>query len=223
MSKDPYQVLGIKSTATQDEVDTAYFNLRDEYRETLFLDGQAGRDGAKKLNEVEDAYRAILSDRAGNTDPIIVEESAHDSSIDTEDAPFTTSSSYADIEAMIKAGNLRDAQKALDDTQLRDAEWHFWQSNVFYKKGRIAESRSQLQTACNMDPGNTKYRDVLAKLDDIEAKQKDNAGFNQTTQNGMHRSYGNDRYDAGASDEACCRACQAAMCINCLCDCCCRG
>ena len=91
----------------------------------------------------------------------------------------------------------------------------------------MSEAKNQMEMACNMDPANQHYKTVLGKLNaTIEnANTAGSKGYNQQTQsqpdNGYQRSYA--EQDARAGEDACCRWCQAMICINCLCDCCCRG
>ena len=60
MHKDPFVVLGVEKTATQAEVKEAYERLRDEYRMAIHVEGDEGKKAAKKLSELEDAYREAM-------------------------------------------------------------------------------------------------------------------------------------------------------------------
>lgn len=223
MSQNPYQILGIDENATPQEVDQAYYALRDQYREQLYQEGTAGKAAARKLNEIEDAYHAITQQRTAEP---IVGDSAQ---INDQPAATQTSSDdgeFAQVAALIKQGDLKGAQRALDDIGNRNAEWHFYQSNIYYKKGWLTESQNQLQMACDMEPANQRYANALDKLKAKIAQGANNKGFNESTQgakrtDGYQRSYA--ERDARYNDDACCSFCQTLICCNCLMDCCCRG
>ena len=49
------------------------------------------------------------------------------------------------MEKLIKNGNISAAQSLLDGVNERNAEWHYLQSVIFYKKNWISESEKQLK------------------------------------------------------------------------------
>ena len=53
---------------------------------------------------------------------------------------------------------IAEAQTKLDDFNGRNAEWHYLQSVVFYKKNWVNESKKQLEIAISMDGSNEKYK-----------------------------------------------------------------
>ena len=69
MHKDPFVVLGVGKDATQAEVKEAYERLRDEYRMAIHVEGEEGKKAAKKLSELEDAYREAMERLSANTAP----------------------------------------------------------------------------------------------------------------------------------------------------------
>ena len=47
---------------------------------------------------------------------------------------------------------------------VREGEWHYFQSIVYYKREWLTESKKQLEAAVECDPGNQKYKTALEKL-----------------------------------------------------------
>lgn len=226
MSKNPYEILGVPQSASRQEVDEAYFNLRDKYRLDMHSEGEKGKIAAKSLNEVELAYRDILLNFSETDTPNpsnTYEDSFYQDNSVISEPEVQDAQTFASIDLLIRDKNYGAAQKALDNMSERSAEWHFYQSAIYYKQGWISESKSQLELACNMDPTNEKYRNSLNKLNEkINSKNVSNKTYSNAN-NGFHRSYSQSDYDARSTEDSCCRACQAAICVNCLCDCCCRG
>lgn len=57
--KSPYEILGVTEEQSQQEIEERYKELKAKYGEQRFAAGEEGFEGAKKLGEVEDAYKAI--------------------------------------------------------------------------------------------------------------------------------------------------------------------
>lgn len=200
-----YEILGVSENATDEEVAAAYQKLKDKYSRERFYEGEAGNEAARNLTKVETAYSEIKADRK-----------LHNNASDRSAEDFT------DIEKAIKNGNLSDAQSGLDDITDRNAEWHYLQSVVFYKKNWINESKKQLEIAMNMDPHNEKYADSYTKLKqkiDYNEKQfhSGNASYGQS---GSHRT--TERQMGGSGINDCLSFCATWCCMDMLCSICCR-
>ena len=57
MNKKLYEVLNVSENASLEEIKNAYETLKSKYMNDRFLEGEAGNIAAKKLTEVENAYR----------------------------------------------------------------------------------------------------------------------------------------------------------------------
>lgn len=200
-----YEILGVSENATDEEVAAAYQKLKNKYSRERFYEGEAGNEAARNLTKVETAYSEIVADRK-----------LHNNASDRSAEDFT------DIENAIKNGNLSAAQSGLDDITDRNAEWHYLQSVVFYKKNWINESKKQLEIAMNMDPHNEKYADSYTKLKqkiDYNEKQfhSGNASYGQS---GSHRT--TERQMGGSGINDCLSFCATWCCMDMLCSICCR-
>lgn len=153
MIYNPYEILGLTSSATRDEVEAKYNELRAKYQADRFLPGDAGEEASEKLQQIEVAYRDILQ--------------SYEEQKQTE--TFTQDEDYSEIQKLIADNQLDKAQAKLDERVVRDAEWHYVQSILFYKRNWFLESKKQLELACQMDPGNARYKQSLEKLTKILA------------------------------------------------------
>ena len=227
MSKNPYEVLGVTENSSQTAIDEAYYDLRSKYRNEMYQEGALGKEAARKLTELEDAYRAVCEERAQKEN-----ERQSDASVDDMQEAQSGSSKhsavFASVEQAIRAKDFRAAQEALDNVSVRDAEWHYFQAVIYYNKGWMSEAKNQMEMAVNMDPNNTHYQTVLKKLDTAienaasgKGQNKNSANAQQTQNDGYRRSYA--EQDARQSEDMCCRWCETMLCLNCMCDCCCRG
>ncbi len=198
-----YKILGLTANATEEEIENAYKTLKDKYSRERFYEGEIGNEAARNLTKVETAYHEIMaSKKTANS-----EEKSYD---------------YSEIEKQIKSGDLNKAQDMLDYFSDRDAEWHYLQSVIFYKKSWINESKKQLEIAMNMDPHNEKYSSSYTKLKQkIEYNSKQfNGGANYNNQGaGQPNDY---RQMGGSDSNNCLTFCATWCCMDMLCSICCR-
>lgn len=145
--KDPYDVLGLSRNSSSEVLTAKYDELRARYSEQRFRSGEKGYEGARLLSELESAWAQIRKD------------------LDQRDFSSQYGNDFNSVDALVKESKLDRAQDILDGMTSRDAEWHYYQAMVFYKKEWLSESRAQLALAVNMEPGNAKYKEALRKLD----------------------------------------------------------
>ena len=205
MQKDPYIVLGLSKGASREEIDRQYNLLKDKYSSERFESGETGMEAARKLSELEQAYKDCIEDL---------------SSIECGGNVYTS------VENAIKNKNYDDAQRQLDDIDIRDAEWHYYQSMVYFKKGWYNDSKTQIEISIALDPYNSRYTEVRDKMTDYVNKQSNNAS--QQTQQQQSNQYNQQQQRAGYSDRqtnaennanACCDSCCTLMCCDSCCEC----
>ena len=204
MNYNAYEILGLSESATWEEVEARYQELRQKLQRDRFLTGSQGEEASEKLQQLEVAYRDIK---------IQLEEQKQ-----TE--TFTEDADYSKIQELVTNGKLDEAQKLLDERAPRDAEWHYIQSILFYKRNCFLESKSQLELACQMDPGNERYKQSLDKLTKILASNTISPDQLRTNS----RPVDNGQPQMGAGNGTC----TGSSCVDCLlcnmcCNCCMRG
>lgn len=196
-----YKILGIDESATDAELDAQYVKLKEKYSRERFYEGEIGNDAARNLTKLETAYAEIKRNRGEK-----VNESGN-------------TYNFAEVERLIKNNKINEAQNVLDDISDRNAEWHYLQSVVFYKKNWINESKKQLEIALNLEPHNQKYSDAYAKL-----KQKISFNENQFRSGNAQGAYTNEdgRQMGGSGANDCLSFCATWCCMNMMCNMCCR-
>ncbi|MBD5585692.1 MAG: J domain-containing protein [Clostridia bacterium] len=209
MNKKNLEILGLEEGATLEEVKTAYDNLRAKYLEDRFKDGETGNEAARMLTKIEVAYTELENELKEST------------SADGGDL-------YEKVEELLKDGNISEAQRVLDNFNERGGRWHYLQSVVFYRKNWINESKKQLEIAIQLEPENQKYKETYRKLN--EKISSDAQASGQASSGQTNGAYQGQTMDSGASDNQmggnfcanCIECCYLNMCLNCLCNGCCR-
>lgn len=203
MQKKPFIILGLEENATMAEVNDAYTSLKKKYSNERFLEGEVGHQATKKLAELENAYedcKEILNSR------VVVENFG---------------SAFGIVEKNIKNGALEEAQQELDNIETRDAEWHYFQSIIYYKKNWYTESKKQLQIAIALDDANQKYKTSLQKLEEV-INQNDhfaNAGNNANNANASRAGYSDPNQRNVSQRDQCCNGCGLLCCADTCCEC----
>ena len=200
MDYNAYEILGLTKSATREEIDARYKELRDKYQRDRFLAGEEGEEASERLQQIEVAYRDILAS---------IEEEQQTKS-------FTDDEGYDEVQRLINEGKLNEAQALLDARETRDAEWHYVQSILFYKQNWFLESKKQLELACQMDPTNERYQISLTKLNKILASNTISPDQLRTTSRPMDEGPRMGAGNGTCTGSACadCLLCNA--CCNCL-------
>ncbi len=209
MNKRNLEILGLEEGCTSEQINEAYEKLREKYGEERFLDGEAGNEAARMLTKIGVARDELLSELA---------------ELQNKDENGGEGTAYARVEELIKAGDLQEAQRQLDQFNERGAQWHYLQSVVFYRKNWINESKKQLEIAMHLDAENQKYKDAYKKLNEkIEYdKTRQGAAQNQNVYQGQTMNSAPDDQMGGGFCQSCAECCALNMCLNCMCNGCCR-
>ncbi len=196
---NPFEIFGLSGDASREELDIAYRRLRDELREKRFSVGEQGQEASEKLQAAEHAYKDALNliDRRGkdNYDP------------------------YERAKALIREGKCDEAQEIIDGLSNRDAEWHYVQSTIFFKKSWYLEAKKQLEYAVSLEPRNSKYTEALDRLTRYLASNSVSPDqLRTTTRPASQGAPTGSVYDNGTCTGSCCGdACLANLCANCIC------
>ena len=194
--KDPYEVLGVSRTASDNEIKSAYRELVKKYHPDNYANNPLADLASEKMKEINEAYDSITKSRAqsggsGSYQSAGAGRGAYQSG-------STGRSSYAQVRSYINANQLDAAESLLNTAADRDAEWYYLKGTIAYRRGWLDEARQNYQTACAMVPGNFEYQNAL-----------------RTVQGG-YTPYRQANYQRNDMDTAC-DICNALLCLNCLC------
>lgn len=200
---NPYEVLGISENASEEEIKRAYKEMVKKYHPDKYQDNPLADLAEEKLQEVNEAYDMLI--KKGNSSSYDYGFGGGSGFSGGASGGGSGRPDYMQVRRLIDANNLREAEKILNGTRDRSAEWFFLAGMVSYKKGWYDDARNKLQTASEMEPGNMEYSQAYGRIINMGGQFQNQArgrGYNQQ-----------------GGDDLCCQALQCYICADCCCDC----
>lgn len=194
---DPYQILNVSSTASDDEIKKAYRELARKYHPDNYHDNPLADLAQEKMKEINAAYDEIQRRRSSSGSG----SAAAYQSYGSYQQQSSGSAVFRQVRLAINRNDLHTAEQLLSQIGDHDAEWNYLKGTICYRRGWIDEARRYYQNACQMDPGNAEYRRALDLME--------NSGT-------AYRPEGYDVYSTGCGDNLCSRVlCTYLMCNLC--------
>lgn len=193
--KNPYEVLGVSPSATNEEVRDAYRALAKKYHPDNYVDSPLADMAEEKMKEINSAYDQILRQRIDEKNG-----KTHQNSDTGRTNYGAYGSSFAKIRQAINMGDFKSAEQMLNSIEQynRDAEWFFLKGCVLLHSGYQFDAMRYINRACELDPNNEEYTTLR---DNLNAQS--NAYENPSSRQGMGCSI--------------CDICSCLICLDCLC------
>ena len=170
---DPYQVLGVSETASDEEVKRAYRDLARKYHPDNYHDNPLADLAQEKMKDINAAYEEITKRRGGGGSRTAATsgygnygQSAYGNYGGYGSSYSSSGSSVLQqVRIAIQTGNISRAEALLANYNDHNAEWNFLRGAVCYRRGWMDEAKRYYQTACQMDPNNVEYRQALEYME----------------------------------------------------------
>lgn len=197
--QNPYEVLGIKEGASEEEIKAAYREQVKKYHPDRHQDNPLYELAEEKLQEINEAYDYLMKNQSGGSGAYGNGNTSYSSGGTYTQSP----PEFMEVRRTIDRGDLASAEQMLNRSKVRNGEWFFLNSMVHLKKGWYNEAVTDLQTAISMEPNNMEYRRAM---NSIMAQ----TGNYQT--NAYGRGY-------NSQEQQLCQCLQCYCCADMLCDC----
>ena len=205
--RDPYQVLGVSPSASDEEIKKAYRQLAQKYHPDNYADNPLANLAEEKMKEINEAYDRIQKERQSGG----ASYSSSGSSYGSSSSSYRSSSTeFVEVRRMINERRFTEAQSELNrvPSDRRGAEWNFLMGCVCIGLGDTFNAQTYVNKAVYMDPNEPEYREMQNRL--------------RTGAQGAYGAYGAPYRTMQNGDCGCADMCAGMMCADCLCNCLCR-
>lgn len=195
---DPYEILGVSRSASDEDIKEAYRRLLAKYHPDNYAGNPLSELAEEKMHEINDAYDKVMAERRGYS-----YTSAGSSG---SSAAYSGDSHMEAAREYVRKKRYADAENELSMCAVKDAEWYYLIGCVYEGRGWFDAASRSYQTAMEMAPGNKEYAFKYNKLKGTERRVNNN--------NTVYTS----------SHSGCCSgdACNICTCLYCS-DCCCES
>ena len=123
---DPYKVLGVSPTDSDDEIKKSYKELVKKYHPDKYSNSPLNELADEKMAEINSAFDEIMNMRRGGT-----------TNSQSGNTYYSSGDNYNEIRAKIQSGDVTAAERMLDavDSNYRGAEWFFLKGSICYTRG----------------------------------------------------------------------------------------
>lgn len=207
--RDPYEILGVSSSASDEEIKAAYRALVKKYHPDSYDDSPLKDLATEKMQQINWAYDEIQRMRKDTGYKAYTGKGTYYSSSSAGTGHIDPI--YADIRGDINTRRFADAERKLlaIDPNMRVAEWHYLMCLVLMSRKNGADAMRELEIACMLDPSNVEYQRAKEMFNT-------NASAYGSTYYG---SANHSSYRRRASEDDACDCCIKLMWLDCLCEC----
>ena len=199
MMANPYEVLGISPSATDDEVKKAYREMSRKYHPDSYTNNPLSDLAEEKFKEVQEAYDQIMKQRenGGYQGGFSGQQSGYSYSGNSGDANVQMQA----VANYINARHYREALNVLNGVSNRNAQWYYYSAAANYGMGNNIVAMQHAQQAAAMEPNNPEYANMVNQMQ-WRGQRYQNTGY----------GYGRQSYGTG-------NLCCDLWCADTLCEC----
>ncbi|RKD31966.1 J domain-containing protein [Thermohalobacter berrensis] len=194
--KNPYEVLGVREGASEEEIRRAYRRLIKKYHPDQYANNPLADLAEEKMREINEAYDYLMKNKGVNYN------NGHNSNWNNNQHNSHTNI-YGEIRILIERGNLNRAEELLENVRDRNDEWYFLKGVVLLRKGWYDQAYQYIKHAVNLNPTNGEYRSVLNNI---------------SMRNRTYRDVGHGM-GYGRREPSACEICECLICSDCCCEC----
>lgn len=147
--KSPYEILGVSSNATEDQIKDAYRELARKYHPDKYINNPLAGLAAEKMQEINWAYDELMKNRGSYS----------------SNGQQNQYANFNQVRSLINENRLNEAINALNSMAVRNAEWHYLMGMIMQKRGWHDMAYQHFNVAYKSDPYNEEYANAKSNMD----------------------------------------------------------
>ena len=178
MTEDPYKVLGVSPSASDDEIQKAYRKLVKKYHPDV---NPGDENAERKMREINAAYDQIRNIREGKAtggysgagqnagggyyggfswEDMFGGFGGFNANYQEATTELTAARNY------INSGHYREAMNVLDSVDIseRGARWYYFHACAAYGLGNKIQAMNDAEQAVKLEPNNAEYQQFLNRM-----------------------------------------------------------
>lgn len=195
---DPYKILGVSQSASDEEVKNAYIELVKKYHPDKYADNPLKELAQEKLKEINEAYDTINRQRKAN--------GGSNSYYGNNNGSYrsgsysyngSNASIYQQVRNLLAANQLDRAEQLLNGVSAadRNGEWEYLSGILSLRRGYYDNAKTHFQRAVQMEPNNPEYNQAYQSV------------------SGVYTTYSGNPYRTGDANDLC-NLCSCLLCSN---------
>lgn len=165
--QDPYKILGVTRTASDDEIKKAYRKLSKKYHPDANVGSPHLAEYTELFKQVQNAYDQIMDERKGGGS---YQQGfggyGYGNPFQQQQRSYGDNTDFQAAMNFINSGHYQEAYNLLQrmEESQRSAQWYFLSGVSLWGLGNQIAATENIKRACEMDPSNQQYRQMLAQM-----------------------------------------------------------
>ena len=155
---NPYDILGVSPSATDEEIKKAYRTLSRKYHP----DANVGKPGEKaaeeKFKQIQQAYTQIMKEREQGTRTYGYQNNNQTAGGDSDTVEMQAVANF------INSRRFTEALNVLEGIQNRNAQWYYFSAIANAGLGNNIRAQDMARQAMEMEPNNAQYQMLWQQL-----------------------------------------------------------
>ena len=196
MVNNPYSVLGVSESASDEEVKRAYRELSRKYHPDSYVDNPLKDLAEDKFKEVQEAYDMIMKQRSNG---------GYQSYGSNSGSGYgSADQKYQKVYDYINFRQYSNAMSELNRIPLpdRDGRWYYLSAITNAGMGNNIQAQNDINRAMSIEPSNPEYRNFATQLQ-MNTRRYQNSPYTRGQGNGDGCGTGNFCCDLWIADSCC--------------------
>ena len=195
---NPYDILGVSPSATDEEIKKAYRTLSRKYHPDANVGKPGEKEAEEKFKQIQQAYTQSMKERDQGYKTYGYQSDNRTAGGDSDTVEMQAAANF------INSRRFREALNVLEGIQNHNAQWYYLSAIANAGLGNNIRAQDMARQAMEMEPNNAQYQMLWQQL-----------------QSGR-QWYGNMAGGYGRPDMSMDNLCCQILALNMMCGCCCR-